>query len=101
MFISLAENPAACGGEAVIWYSLTFSNNTVYTKSMRRTTKLPTIDIKKYGGKQVAIVDGKIIASGRTLSEVIERARRVVPLKPLHEIKIFSVPKSLAVIYYA
>lgn len=67
---------------------------------MKKTLKLPTIDVKKYGGKQVAIVDGKIIASGKTLSEVIERARRVVPLKPLHEIRIFSVPKSLSVIYY-
>lgn len=67
---------------------------------MKRNVKLPVIDVKKYGGKQVAMVDGKIVASGRTLREVIERARRVFPSKPLHEIKIFSVPQSLSVIYY-
>lgn len=58
----------------------------------------PIIDIKKYGGKQVAIVNGKIIASGRTLEEVIKYARKREPLKPLNEIRIFSVPKTLLII---
>lgn len=62
--------------------------------------KTPVIDIKKYGGKQVAIVDGKIVASGRTLESVIKLAKRRAPSKPLSEIKIFSVPKTLSVIYY-
>lgn len=63
--------------------------------------QIPKIDVRKYGGKQVAIVDGKIIASGETLAEVIRRAKEIVPSKPLNEIRIFSVPKSLSVIYYA
>jgi orotate phosphoribosyltransferase-like protein len=63
--------------------------------------KNPTIDIKKYGGKQVAIVDGKVIASGKTLSEVIKKARKIEPARPLHEIAVFSVPKTLHVIYHA
>lgn len=67
---------------------------------MRHTVKLPIIDVKKYGGKQVAIADGKVIASGKTLKEVIERARKIFPSRPLHEIRIFSVPRSLSVIYY-
>jgi len=58
-----------------------------------------TIDIKKYGGKQVAIVSGKIIATGSTLDEVVRKARKKMPQKPLHEIHIFSVPKNLSVIY--
>lgn len=62
--------------------------------------KTPSIDVKKYGGKQVAIVDGAIIATGRTLKEVIQKARKRVPSRPLHEIRIFSVPKTLSVIYY-
>lgn len=62
---------------------------------------IPIIDIKKYGGKQIAIIDGKIITSGRTLEEVIRRVKKLVPSKPLQEIRIFSVPKTLAVIYYA
>ena len=67
---------------------------------MKLKNEIPTIDVKKYGGKQVAIVEGKVIASGRTLDEVILRARKLAPSKPLHEIKIFSVPKTLSVIYY-
>lgn len=68
---------------------------------MKKSYKFPTIDVKKYGGKQVAIVDGRIIATGFSLKEVIEKARKKVPARPLNEIKIFSVPKSLSVIYYA
>lgn len=67
---------------------------------MKQYSKIPSIDVKKYGGKQVAIVDGVIIAKGRTLKEVIQKARKQVPSKPLHEIRIFSVPKTLSVIYY-
>ena len=62
---------------------------------------IPIIDIKKYGGKQVAIVGGRIIASGRTLDEVLRRARKRAPTRPLQEIQVFSVPETLAVIYHA
>ncbi|TSC67764.1 MAG: hypothetical protein G01um101466_645 [Parcubacteria group bacterium Gr01-1014_66] len=62
--------------------------------------KTPIIDVKKYGGKQVAIAGGHIIASGRTLEEVIRRAKMIAPQKPLSEIRIFSVPKTLSVIYH-
>lgn len=48
----------------------------------------------------MAIADGKIIASGKTLEDVISKSRKIAPLKPLNEIRIFSVPKSLSVIYY-
>jgi hypoxanthine phosphoribosyltransferase len=58
------------------------------------------IDMKKYGGKQVAIVDGNIVASGRTLQEVLRKARKLFPSKPLDEIAVFAVPKMLNVIYY-
>ena len=57
--------------------------------------KVPIIDVKKYGGKQVAIVNGKIIASGHTLAEVVTLARKQMPKKPLNEISIFSVPPRL------
>lgn len=60
----------------------------------------PTIDIKKYGGKQVAIVDGEVIAEGRTSKEVIEKARKKVPGRSLAEIHILAVPKTLYTIYY-
>jgi orotate phosphoribosyltransferase-like protein len=63
--------------------------------------KIPIIDIKKYGGKQVAIVNGKIMASGETLEEVIQRVKKRLPSKPLNQVHIFSVPSTLSVIYYA
>lgn len=68
---------------------------------MKQSIKIPTVDIKRYGGKQIAIADGKIIAVGKTLEEVVRRARSRTPSKPLSEIQIFSVPKTLAAIYYA
>ena len=68
---------------------------------MQKKAKTPIIDVKKYGGKQVAILDGKIIATGTTLSEVVQKAKRLAPKRALHEIKIFAVPKTLSVIYYA
>ncbi|MBU1014842.1 hypothetical protein KKI17_00145 [Patescibacteria group bacterium] len=60
----------------------------------------PTIDIEKYGGRQVAIVHGRVVASGGTLKEVIALAKKEMPSIPLREIKVFSVPKSSAMIYY-
>ena len=62
--------------------------------------KTPVIDVKKYGGRQIAISSGRIIASGRTLQEVIRRAKIIAPTKPLSEIRIFAVPKTLSVIYH-
>ncbi len=63
------------------------------------TTK--PVDIKKYGGRQVAIVDGKIVASGRTSVEALDKARRLFPSRPLTDIALLAVPKTLNVIYYA
>jgi hypothetical protein len=60
----------------------------------------PIIDIKKYGGQQVAIVGGRVVASGRTLDEVLNKARQLFPDKPLTDIAVFAVPKTLNVIYY-
>ncbi len=63
--------------------------------------KIPTIDIKKYGGKEVAILNGKIIASGKSLSIVIKQLKQKRPTQPIREILFLNVPKSLTVIYYA
>ncbi|TSC80061.1 MAG: hypothetical protein G01um101429_265 [Parcubacteria group bacterium Gr01-1014_29] len=66
-----------------------------------KSVKVPVIDVKKYGGLQVAIVNGKIIAEGRTWEEVLQNTQEKFPDTPLSEIRVFSVPKSLHVIYYA
>ncbi len=60
---------------------------------------IPTIDIKKYGGKQVAVVKGKIVASGETTKEVLNKAQRLVPKSTWEDILLISVPKGLMVVY--
>lgn len=61
--------------------------------------KIPTIDIKKYGGKEVAILDGKVIAEGKSLPEVIRYLKRRKPSQVLREVTFLRVPESLTVIY--
>jgi hypothetical protein len=63
--------------------------------------KIPVIDVKKYGGKQVAIVNGRVVASAKTLARVIALAKRRAPRAALGDIRVFAVPKTLSVIYYA
>lgn len=67
---------------------------------MKIKEKIPTIDIKKYGGKQVAILDGEVVASGKTLSDVIKKARKKIPDRPLEDFGVFAVPRTLHVIYF-
>jgi hypothetical protein len=61
---------------------------------------LPVIDIEQYGGKQVAIVDGKIAAWGRTWQSVLKKARKKFPTTPIEEIRVLAVPKSLDTLYH-
>jgi len=63
--------------------------------------KIPTIDIKKYGGKQVALHEGRIVASGTDTEEVLEAALRNVPGATWRDITLITVPKSLDVVYGA
>lgn len=60
---------------------------------------VPTIDIKKYGGKQVAIFDGKIIASGIDTTEVLKLAKKKAPDSTWRDILLVSVPRGLTVVY--
>ena len=60
----------------------------------------PTIDIKKYGGKQVAIVKGKIVASGRSTNGILRTAKKRVPKEDHDRIALFIVPKGLTVVYH-
>lgn len=61
---------------------------------------IPTIDIKKYGGKQVAISKGKIIASGIDTREVLKKAKLRLPHAIWQDILLVSVPKGLTVVYH-
>ena len=59
----------------------------------------PIIDINTYGGQQVAIVDGRIVAAGTDTEEVLQAAQQEVPGATWQDILLVSVPKSLHVIY--
>jgi len=61
--------------------------------------KIPIIDIKKYGGKQVAIAGGKIVASGTDTREVLKKAKLRLPRANWQDILLISVPKGLTVVY--
>lgn len=60
---------------------------------------LPPIDINTYGGQQVAVVDGKIVAAGIDTQAVIEEAKRNVPGITWQDIVLISVPPTLNVVY--
>ena len=62
---------------------------------------IPTIDIKKYGGKEIAILNGKVIAAGKSLPEVIRYLKKRKQSQVLREVTFLRVPESLTVIYYA
>jgi len=59
----------------------------------------PVIDIKKYGGRQVAIARGKIIADGRDTQAVLAKAKKRVSRATWRDILLVSVPKGLTVVY--
>lgn len=79
--------------------SLTFLASYDKINGVMKRVSIPIIDIKKYGGEQVAIADGKVVASGRTLKELLQRVKKKIPSKPLNEVRVFSVPKTSSVIY--
>jgi hypothetical protein len=55
--------------------------------------------IEKYGGQQVAIVQGKIVASARDTQTLIAEVTRQIPGITWQDIILVSVPKSLNVVY--
>ncbi len=64
-----------------------------------KNSLIPIIDIKKYGGKQVAIVKGKIVASGITTQEVLKKTKKKLPSATWRDILLVNVPKGLTVVY--
>lgn len=70
-------------------------------KIKQKTVKTPSINVKKYGGKQVAILNGRVAVSAKNLEELLNKIKKTKKNKELSEFQIFSVPKTLSVIYYA
>jgi len=77
--------------------SVDFLRSRIILKFMKRFNT-PIIDVKKYGGKQVAIVKGKIVASGDNAREVLVKARKKLPTATWRDILLVTVPKSLYVV---
>jgi Family of unknown function (DUF5678) len=64
-----------------------------------KTSSLPIIDIKKYGGKRVGVVHGKIVAVGTDTQEIIAEATRKFPGITWRDVILISVPESLDIVY--
>ena len=64
-----------------------------------KKSPLPIIDITKYGGKQVAIVHGKIVATGTDTQALIAEVLRQMPGITWQDILLVSMPPSLNVVY--
>lgn len=69
---------------------------------MSEDTKIPTIDVhdvQKYGGKQVAIVEGEIVASGTDTAEILQEVQSKMPQATWRDILFVTVPEGLTVVY--
>lgn len=55
----------------------------------------PIIDVKKYGGKQVGILNGKIIAAGKDAREVLSKVKKKFPSVSWREVLLVTVPRGL------
>ncbi len=53
--------------------------------------KITAEEYQKYNGKNVAIYKGKIVADGKTSSEVIKKALEKYPKAKIEEIEIFYI----------
>lgn len=62
-------------------------------------TSKTKVNFSKYKGKEVAIVKGKIVASGNSSKNVFEIAKKLFPKISSKDIVLLSVPKERFAIY--
>ena len=58
-------------------------------------SNIPLIDFAKFKGKQAALVDGKIVAVGKSSKEAFEKAKKQFPQRPSEDIVLLSVPQEV------
>ena len=75
-----------------------FQIEKIYSCSMKKMST-PVIDVKKYGGKQIAIVKGKIVAADATTEKVLKSVRRKLPHATWRDILLVTVPEGTTVAY--
>jgi len=57
------------------------------------------VNFSKYQGKEVAIIKGKIVASGNSSKNVFEMAKKLFPKTASKDIVLLSVPRERFAIY--
>lgn len=62
--------------------------------------RIPVVDFSKFRGKELAIVDGKVVASGKSSKEVFKKAKKLLPQKSTKDIVLLSVPKEKIFVYF-
>ncbi|MDD5750809.1 MAG: DUF5678 domain-containing protein [Candidatus Pacebacteria bacterium] len=62
-------------------------------------TNTTKVNFSKYKGKEVAIIKGRVVASGNSSRVVFETARKVFPKIAVKDIILLSVPKEKITIY--
>lgn len=65
-----------------------------------KQNKIPVIDFSKFRGKDLAIVDGKIVAEGKSSKEVFEKAKKLFPKKSTRDILLLFIPKEEIFVYF-
>lgn len=63
-------------------------------KILITTPQVSPEEQKQYAGKHVALIDGKIVASGNTSVEAFGKAKNLFPLKLAEEIGLLYIPKA-------
>lgn len=58
-----------------------------------------TVDVNRYGGKQVVIFDNRIIAHGNSTTEALRQASKRFPKIDRSRFILFFVPKTSVFIY--
>ncbi len=62
-------------------------------------TNTTKVNFSKYKGKEVAIIKGKVVASGNSSKVVFEMARKIFPKVANKDIVLLSVPKERITVY--
>lgn len=61
--------------------------------------EIPLIDWEEFRGKEIAVIEGKVVASGSSSKKVFEKAEKLFPEKSSKDITLLSVPKQKTFVY--
>lgn len=65
-----------------------------------KKNKIPVVDFSKFRGKEVAIVDGKVIAEGISSKEAFDKAKKLFPKRLTKDIILLYVPREKVFVYF-